>query len=144
MTLHWSSIQATALRLRPGDDLKSELMRLAIDNQWRAASVISGVGSLTKVSLRLAGCSEPTLFQGKHEIISLAGTLSKDGIHLHISVANSEGRIIGGHVLEGSAIFTTAEIIIAELSDLVFTREQCPMTGFLELNVQPRGTTTVG
>lgn len=136
--LNWSSIQATAFRLRPGDDLKSNLIQLAIDNQLQAASVISAVGSLSKVSLRLANRSESTEFRGKHEIVSLIGTLSKDGIHLHMSVANSEGETFGGHVTEGSTIFTTAEIVIAELNELAFTRELCPLTGFNELCVHPR------
>lgn len=139
MTLNWSSIHATAFRLLPGDDLKSELAKLAIDNQLRAASVISAVGSLSEVSLRFANRSETTEFQGKHEIVSLIGTLSKDGIHLHMSVSNSEGDTVGGHVMEGSKIFTTAEIVIAEMNELVFTRERCQLTGFNELLVNPRG-----
>ena len=57
------------------------------------------------------------------------------GTHLHMSVANSDGETIGGHVLDGSIIFTTAEIVIAELSGLVFTREHCPLSGFNELRV---------
>ena len=138
MTLNWSSIQATAFRLRPGVDLKSELIQLASDHQLRAASVISAVGSLSNVSLRLANRAETTVFAGEHEIVSLSGTLSRDGIHLHMSVANSEGHTVGGHVTEGSIVFTTAEIVIAELSDLAFTRERCPISGFQELLVQPR------
>ena len=122
----------------PGADLKSELVKLTNDNQLGAAAVISAVGSLSKVSLRLANQPEATEFQGKHEIVSLAGTLSKDGIHLHMSVANSKGDTFGGHVMEGSTIYTTAEIVIAELSGLVFTRELCPRSGFNELLVNPR------
>ena len=138
MTLNWSSIQATAFRLGPGDDLKSELTRLATENQFGAAVVISAVGSLSEVSLRLANRPEPTGFWGKHEIVSLMGTLSKDGIHIHMSVANSKGQTVGGHVMNGSTVFTTAEIVIAELSALAFTREPCPLTGFNELVVKPR------
>ena len=138
VTLNWSSIRATAIRLQPGDDLKSELIRLAIDNQLRAATVMSAVGSLSEVSLRLAGCTEPTILQGKHEIVSLVGTFSDDGIHLHMSVADSQGNTIGGHVLEGSTIYTTAELVIAEMNELVFTREWCSTTGYNELSVKPR------
>lgn len=139
MKLNWSSIQATAFRLRPGDDLKSELAKLAKDSHFRAAVVVSAVGSLSEVTLRLANRPESTRFQGKHEIVSLIGTLSKDGVHVHMSVANSKGQTVGGHVMKGSTVFTTAEIVIAELSALVFTRERCQMTGFNELVVKPRG-----
>lgn len=126
----------------PGVDLRSELVKLASEHQLQAASVISAVGSLSGVSLRLANQSRPTEFEGKHEIVSLAGTLSQDGMHLHMSVANSEGRIVGGHVSAGSTVFTTAEIVIAELSELIFTRNQCPQTGFNELIVNPRTSNT--
>lgn len=122
----------------PGADLKSELTKLANENQLGAAAVISAVGSLSKVSLRLANQPESTKFQGKHEIVSLTGTLSKEGIHLHMSVADSRGVTVGGHVMEGSLIYTTVEVVIAELSDLAFLREPCPSSGFKELIVNPR------
>lgn len=75
MNLNWSSIQTTAVRLQPGEDLKSEVSRIACDHQLQAACVISAVGSLSEVSLRLANRAETTTFEGKHEIISLSGTL---------------------------------------------------------------------
>ena len=138
MTLYWSSIQATAIRLLPGVDLKSELAKLATENQLRAASVISVVGSLSEVSLRLANRPEHTKFDGKHEIVSLVGTLSTAGVHLHMSVSNSEGKTFGGHVTEGSKVFTTAEIVIVEMPNLEFTREPCLMSGYRELVIKPR------
>lgn len=138
MTLSWSSIQATAFRLSPGDDLKSELVTLANENQLRAAAVISAVGSLSQVSLRFANQSEPKKFEGKHEIVSLVGTLSQDGIHLHMSVANSNGGTVGGHVTDGSIVYATAEIVIVEMGEMVFAREQCPKSKFNELIVKPR------
>ena len=94
--------------------------------------------SLSEVSLRLANQPHPERFVGKHEIVSLSGTLSKNGTHLHMSVANSEGQIFGGHVVEGSIIYTTAEIVILEMSELVFEREFCPISGFNELLVSTR------
>ena len=138
MNLNWSSIQTTAVRLQPGEDLKSEVSRIACDHQLQAACVISAVGSLSEVSLRLANRAETTTFEGKHEIISLSGTLSKNGIHLHMSVANSDGQVFGGHVMEGSVIHTTLEIVIAELKELVFTREPCSIFGYKELIVNAR------
>ncbi len=139
MKLNWSSIQATAVRLKPGEDLKLGLSRLASENQLQAASVFSAVGSLSQVALRFANCRETTVVEGKHEIIGLSGTLSKNGVHLHMSVANTQGQMLGGHVMEGSVIFTTLEVVIAEMKDLVFTREHCSISAFNELVVAPRG-----
>ena len=74
MTLNWSPIEATAIRINPGGDLKSELSSLASDHELQAAAVISAVGSLSKVSLRFANRPETTELDGKHEIICLLYT----------------------------------------------------------------------
>jgi predicted DNA-binding protein with PD1-like motif len=47
------------------------------------------------------------------EILSLSGTLSRDGAHLHIAVASSNGTVIGGHLCSGSLARTTAELEIS-------------------------------
>jgi len=44
--------------------------------------------------------------------------------------------VIGGHIIGGLYVFTTAEIVIGECSDLTFTREHDDSTGFLELVVK--------
>lgn len=136
MKLNWSPIQATAFRLNPGDDLKASLAHIAKENRLNAASIISAVGSLSIVALRLANCQDLTYLEGKHEIVSLSGTLSSNGLHLHMSVSNAEGQTVGGHLMDGCLVYTTAEIVVANLSALVFTREHCTVSGFNELIVQ--------
>ena len=83
--------------------------------------------------LRLAGASEATVILGDLEILSLSGTLSRDGAHLHISVANSTGSVIGGHLCPGSLVRTTAELVIGLLPEWRFRRELDPATGYAEL-----------
>ncbi|MEM7782894.1 MAG: PPC domain-containing DNA-binding protein [Planctomycetota bacterium] len=136
MPASWSSIQTTVIRLLPEMDLKSQLIRFANDHQLHAAAVISAVGSLSQVSLRFANRPEASLLRGKHEIVSLSGTLSLNGIHLHMSVADSDGKVSGGHVMPGSIVYTTAEIVIAKFDSLSFTREPCTLSGFRELVVK--------
>jgi predicted DNA-binding protein with PD1-like motif len=46
--------------------------------------MLSAVGSLRDPSLRLAGNSEATFLAGNFEIVSLVGTLSRTGAHLHV------------------------------------------------------------
>lgn len=76
--------------------------------------------------------------RGRFEVVSLVGTLNPEA-HLHISLSDAEGRTLGGHVLGGLQVFTTAEVILGDALDLDFTRELDPKTGFPELVVQPRG-----
>jgi hypothetical protein len=68
---------------------------------------------LSGVRLRLAGGTKHATWQGPFEIVALTGTLSQDGGHLHLAVADQQGRTIGGHLAEGSTVRTTAEVVVA-------------------------------
>lgn len=125
-----------ALRLKPGQDLKVELNAFAQKKNLKAAFVVSCCGSLKVLKMRLADSSSIFERKEKFEILSLQGTLSPHGAHLHISVADREGKTWGGHLVDGCEIFTTAEILITELLDYHFTREPDSQTGFAELVIQ--------
>jgi predicted DNA-binding protein with PD1-like motif len=104
-----------------------------------AAFVLQGIGSLSVAQLRLAGADEATELRGDLEILTLAGSLSADGAHLHMSVSDAQGRVIGGHVAAGCVVRTTAEILLAFLPDHAFSRElDAGGSGFRELVVRPR------
>ncbi len=138
---HWESGEAEqlkvyALRLMPKQDLRKQLELFARQQKIQAGLILTAVGSLQKVSLRLADQKDSTAFEGKYEIVSLVGTLSPDGVHLHISLSDSTGKTIGGHLVEGCEIYTTAEIVLAEAHGLKFTREQDAQTGYKELKIR--------
>lgn len=125
-----------AFRLHPQQDLKAELDAFARAHALEAACVVTCVGSLRKATLRLADGVTATTFEDKFEIVSLTGTLSCHGSHYHISLADGTGRTIGGHLLEGCSIYTTAEIVLAELPDVRFGRDYDAATGYPELTIQ--------
>jgi hypothetical protein len=132
-------MRTLAVRLSPGADLKAELERLVRTQNLRAAAVLSCVGSLAEARLRMPG--DPELYRtyaGPMEIVSLAGTLSPDGLHVHISLSGRDGACVGGHLGHGSLVHTTAEIVIGELTDIAFRRPPDPATGYRELAVEPR------
>lgn len=126
------------LRLTPGDDLRQALETWMGEQQEQAGCLISAVGSLSLVQLRLAGAAEATVINGELEILSLSGTLSPDGAHLHIAVADSSGAVIGGHLCAGSLVRTTAELVIGLLPEWLFCRELDPATGYPELRISPQ------
>lgn len=128
-------MKVVPLRLQPGDDLRRELETWMRQQREQAGCLITAVGSLSVAQLRLAGASEATVIQGDLEIISLSGTLSADGAHLHIAVAGSQGGVIGGHLGAGSLVRTTAELVIGLLPDWRFSRELDPATGYAELQI---------
>jgi uncharacterized protein len=61
---------------------------------------------------------EGTVVSGHFEIVSLEGVLSRHGSHYHIVISDGDGMTFGTHLVEGCSIFTTAEIVIAELTDI--------------------------
>lgn len=135
-------MRAFAVRLPPGTDLKAELARLTEAHGLRAGFVLTRVGSLSSARLRMPGAPVAAevyrTFDEPMEIVSLAGTLSPDGLHVHISLSGADGACVGGHLGHGSIIHTTAELVIGELTDAAFRRLRDPATGYAELTVQPR------
>jgi predicted DNA-binding protein with PD1-like motif len=132
-------MQAVPLRLLPGDDLRAALE--AALGSHTAAFVLQGIGSLSVAQLRYAGIDQPTALRGDLEILTLAGSLAPDGAHLHMSVADAQGHVVGGHVAPGCIVRTTAEILLAILPDHAFSREtDIDGSGFRELVVRSTRT----
>ncbi|MCP9904298.1 DNA-binding protein [Cyanobium sp. BA5m-10] len=131
-------MKVVPLRLAPGDDLRQTLETWMGEQQEQAGCVISAVGSLSVAQLPFAGAAEDTTIHGELEILSLAGTLSPDGAHLHIAVADSRGAVIGGHLCTGSLVRTTTELVVCLLPEWHFWRELDTATGYPELRISPR------
>jgi uncharacterized protein len=129
-------MKVVPLRLQPGNDLRKALEAWMGEQQEQAGCVISAVGSLFVVQLRLVGATEATAIHGELEILSLSGTLSPDGVHLHIAVADSSGAVIGGHLCPGSLVRTTAELVIGLLPEWQFSRQLDLATGYAELQIK--------
>jgi predicted DNA-binding protein with PD1-like motif len=136
MTVH-------ALRLLPGTDLKKSLLLFATEHSLTAAFILTCVGSLEEAAIRMAGAGEIKQFSDRLEILSLSGTFSSRGGHFHICISDKNGRVIGGHLMEGCIVYTTAEIVIGEAPGLEFRRAEDIETGYKELLItqaKPKNT----
>lgn len=127
-----------ALRLRPGQDLRVELQRFARQKSLRAGFVASCAGSCTRTSVRYANQPGASVREGHFEIVSLAGTLAADGMHVHASFSDSTGSTFGGHLMDGTLVYTTVELVIGELEEAMFAREVDSTFGWRELVVKKR------
>jgi uncharacterized protein len=132
-----SATKVFAFRLKPKEDVKKSLLAFAENNKIKAACIVTAVGSLEQLHLRLANQKDGELKKGYFEVVSLTGTLSDSSCHLHLAVSDGAGQTIGGHLLEKTIVYTTMEIVVAELSDLAFHRELDPVYGYQELVVEP-------
>lgn len=128
-------ISVLPARLCPGDDLKLSLENFARENAITAGWIMSGVGSLNQIAIRFANQNEPFLGKGFFEILTLTGTISENGSHIHISVADREGKVMGGHLMPGNIIYTTAELIIGSSPEYIFRREKQEGTPWAELQI---------
>ena len=126
------------LRFGPGQDLREALEQVLAARGCDAAFVVAGIGSLSVTRVRLAGAAEPETIDGKVEILTLAGSISSAGSHLHMSVADAAGRVTGGHLAPGSIVRTTAEVLLVLLPEWSFSRVADPATGYAELVVRPK------
>ena len=121
------------IRLSPGSDLRRALH--AALSPDRAGFVVAGIGSLSVARLRFAGKKQPAELVGDLEILTLSGSLSPDGPHLHMSVSDADGRVFGGHVADGCVVRTTAEVLLVRLPGWAFARGVDAATGYAELVV---------
>ena len=137
-----SSGRHAAIRLTPGEDPLAALRWLQHQTGARAMALVTCVGSLTCAMIRHANQPEGTEYRGHYEITSLVGTIDAKAEHLHLTITDGSGQAFGGHLLPGSAVYTTAEIVVLILDDLVFSRAPCPYSGYDELVVDTITTQT--
>ncbi len=129
-----------ALRLKPNQDLKQSLKNFAIEQDINSGFILTAIGSLKQATIRFANQSISKVLINKFEIISLNGTLATEGIHLHIAIADQEGKTLGGHLDDGCIIYTTVEIVIGVSEEFNFTRTNDQQTGYKELEIIPKSS----
>jgi len=141
--------QVHAFRIHPNQELKKTLQlnaqKIGNERKSKALFLLTAVGSLRNVTLRLAHASknnsEPNneiqTWNEKFEIVSLVGTLTPSGdCHLHIALSNEKGDTIGGHLMQG-VVFTTVEVVLGSVDEgFEFVREVDDATGYKELVVR--------
>lgn len=123
-------------RLTPGTDLKEAILQHCSLENVKTGVIISAVGSLRQVVIRIADGHTVIERTGPFELTSLSGTISADQAHCHLSLYDAAMTSIGGHLMKGCLVHTTMEIAILDLSDEFDSRRQPdPETGYDELVV---------
>ncbi|MCT0231703.1 DUF296 domain-containing protein [Synechococcus sp. CS-1324] len=102
------------LNLGPGSDLRLSLEQLAID-QNASGFVLGVVGNLSRAAFQCPGGGAPTVLSGDLEIITLQGTVSPQGVHLHLSLSDGDCQVWGGHLEPGTLVLKGAELLVGFL-----------------------------
>jgi hypothetical protein len=159
LRVHSGPLIAHACRLVSGSDLAMGIRsaaKLAVSNippslgsnRSGALVVLSGVGSVSELCLRMADATKDGgSYKELHEtleIVSVTGTIAinstnDDSIplfHLHMSVSDTDGNVYGGHFVSGT-VHTTMELVLGSITCVSFQRLPDEATGFRELVVRP-------
>jgi len=115
-------------KLNHDSDLLGQLNELACNNNIRLGKV-EAIGAVKKA--RIGFYNQQTFtyefidMDKPLEITSLTGNISlKDGkpfIHAHITLGDDTGKVIGGHLAEGTVVFA-CEFVITELIGTEYKR----------------------
>lgn len=123
-------------RLTKGMDLKEEIIKYCEDNNIKAGIIGACVGCCYEIKFRLAGGKKFYHKEADYEIVSMTGTISESGVHIHVAFSDDEGVTVGGHLTEGCLVNSTAEIVIIEVDNYKLTREMDETTGYKELVIE--------
>ena len=107
-------MQSLPLTLNTGSDLYQSLETLARDQQF-TGFVLGVVGNLTRAAFQCPGRPEPTVLEGDLEVITLNGTLSPSGVHLHLSLSDGACQVWGGHLEPGTLVQKGVDLLIGIL-----------------------------
>jgi len=107
-------MQPLPLKLAPGSDLRLSLEELA-QRDGISGFVLGVVGNLNKASFQCPGQAEPTVLEGDLEVITLNGTFSPEGVHLHLSLSDGACQVWGGHLEPGTIVQKGVDLLIGVL-----------------------------
>jgi glutaredoxin/predicted DNA-binding protein with PD1-like motif len=108
-------MDAVSIHVAPGTDLRRALEDLA-RGEARSGYVMGVVGDLSRAAFQCPGQPQPTVMEGDLEIITLNGTLSPRGVHLHLSLSDGACQVWGGHLEEGTLVRKGADVLVGLLA----------------------------
>ena len=104
-------MQTLPIELEPGQDLHLALSELAAQQQL-SGFVLGVVGNLSQATFRCPGQQQPTRMSGELEVITLNGTFSPSGVHLHLSLSDGACQVWGGHLEPGTVVLKGAQLLL--------------------------------
>lgn len=109
-------MRALPIHLEAGADLRGSLEDLALEQQ-ATGFVLSVVGNMSQACFACPGQPESTVLRGELEIITLQGTVSPSGVHLHLSFSDPGCQVWGGHLEHGSLVLKGADLLVGVLQE---------------------------
>ena len=112
-----------------GNAIKN-LEKLAIEQDIQSAVILSGIGMLKNSVVGYFNGREyvKEKIEEAVEIVSMNGNIGRDRegnviCHIHVALANSNHRLLGGHLL-GGEVQVVNEIVLQKLEEVRIIREK--------------------
>ena len=130
--------RVVVVRLAPGTDLLKEIQAACERYQIHNGVVISAIGSLKQVRFcDVEALPEKKCGYGYGRILALDETIELTGaggvicsdaegninLHIHICMSDKNGKAYGGHLVEGTEVLMTADIVLGEIEGISMLRE---------------------
>ncbi len=119
--------KAVAIRMYQDEDVLTSLEAAVINNSMSAGAVVSIIGSIKRVNIRYYSRSKEGIrrdfkqAEGSYELVSGIGNFyvseGKAVLHVHVMLTSATD-VIGGHLVEGNIVDTTAQALIVELEGI--------------------------
>lgn len=130
-----------AIRLKPGTDFLHGLEEACAQMKINNGVILSAIGSLdgvrfcdpVEVAGRRAkyGYGDPLQLSGAIELTNASGIICHDdegntNLHVHVTLSDRYGTAHGGHLVEGTKVLLTLDVVIAEVEGIVMGRQMDP------------------
>ena len=126
-----------AFRLQPGTDVLLGLTEACNRAGIKNGVIVSGIGSLDGVKycnpVELPtkagyGYGEVLHLTGPIELIGASGIVCHDdegvtNLHVHVCLSDRYGTGHGGHLVEGTKVLLTVDVVIAEIEGMIMGRK---------------------
>ena len=103
--------------LDSGADVYNSLKKLQVAHK-STSFLISAVGDLSKVTFKCPLNEKPIILEKKLEIITLSGYLKSNECHLHISVSDENCKVFGGHLLSGTTVLKSLDVLVGVIPSI--------------------------
>ena len=113
------------IRLDRDEEIVESLKKIA-DKENITLAYLMGIGALGKVRAGVSDTKEKVFkghtWEGDLEVVSIGGNINtmngETYVHFHISVADEQGNVFGGHLQE-AVISGTGELVLTEINGTV-------------------------
>ncbi len=128
-----------ALKLDDGEELFECLEKAITEYDIKSGMIVSGIGMLAdfEIGFFKDGGYDWAVYDRPHELVAMHGSIStKDEImiHLHVGLAGSDHKLLGGH-LKRAKVCVLNEILILKFDDVEFSRVFNPRSELKELEI---------